>query len=65
MDTFLTFATILTATILALFAALGLHWLLLRAAVLLMQPATVARRAVQPAMFNATRLVARAYAHRR
>jgi hypothetical protein len=41
MDTFLTFATILTATVLALFAALGLHWLLLRAAVLLVQPATV------------------------
>ena len=45
MDTLLSFAIVLAATILALFTALGLHWLLLRAAFLLMQPATASRRA--------------------
>jgi len=65
MDTFLSFATLLTATILALFAALGLHWLLLRAAVLLMQPATVGRRVLQPAIVYGTRRVAHAFAQRR
>jgi len=65
MDTILTFATVLTATILALFVALGLHWLLLRAAVLLMQPATAGRRAAQPAIVHGTRLVAHAFAQRR
>jgi hypothetical protein len=65
MDTLLSFATVLTATILALFAALGLHWLLLRAAFLLMQPATASRRAAQPAIVHGTRLVAHAYPQRR
>ena len=65
MDTILTFATVLTATILALFVALGLHWLLLRAAFRLMQPATVSRRVAQPAIVHGTRLVAHAYAQRR
>ncbi len=65
MDTILTFATVLAATILALFVALGLHWLLLRAAFRLMEPATASRRAVQPAIVHGTRLVARAYAQRR
>lgn len=65
MDTILTFATVLAATILALFAALGLHWLLLRAAFLLMQPATASRRVSQPAIVHGTRLVAHAYAQRR
>lgn len=65
MDTLLSFATVLTATILALFAALGLHWLLLRAAFRLMQPATANRRVAQPAIVHGTRLVAHAYAQRR
>ncbi|MGA2300618.1 MAG: hypothetical protein ABSG77_07985 [Candidatus Acidiferrum sp.] len=65
MDTLFSFATVLTATILALFAALGLHWLLLRAAFLLMQPATANRRVAQPAIEHATRLVAHAYGQRR
>ena len=65
MDTILTFATILAATILALFSALGLHWLLLRAAFLLMQPATASRRVSQSAIVHGTRLVAHAYAQRR
>ncbi len=65
MDTLLSFATLLAATILALFVALGLHWLLLRAAFLLMQPATASRRVAQPAIEHATRMVAHAYAQRR
>jgi len=65
MDTILTCATVLAATILALFAALGLHWLLLCAAFRLMQPATANRRPVQPAIVHATRLVAHAYAQHR
>jgi len=65
MDTLLSFAIVLAATILALFVALGLHWLLLRAAVLLMQPATASRRAAQPTIMHGTRLVAHAYALRR
>jgi hypothetical protein len=64
MDTLLSFAIVLAATILALFAALGLHWLLLRAAFLLMQPATAGRRA-QPAIEHGTRLAAHAYAQHR
>jgi hypothetical protein len=65
MDTILTFATVLAATLLALFAALGLHWLLLRAAFLLMQPATASRRVAQSVIVHGTRLVAHAYAQRR
>jgi len=65
MDTILSFATVLAATILALFAALGLHWLLLRAAFLLMQPATATRRIPRPAFVHGTRLVAHAYAQHR
>jgi hypothetical protein len=65
MDTILGFAVVIIATILALFAALGLDWLLLRAAFRLMQPATASRRVSQPAIVHATRLVAHAYAQRR
>jgi hypothetical protein len=65
MDTILTFATVLAATILALFVALGLHWLLLRAAFRLMQPATASLRISPPAIVHGTRLVAHAFAQRR
>lgn len=65
MDTILGFAIVLLTTILALFVALGLHWLLLRAAFLLMQPATASRRVARPAIVYGTRLVAHAYAQRR
>jgi len=65
MDTILGFTIVLLATILALFVALGLHWLLLRAAFLLMQPATANRRVARPAIVYGTRLVAHAYAQRR
>ena len=65
MDTMLGFAAIVIATILALFAALGLDWLLLRGVFLLMQPATADRRIPQPAIEHGSRLVAHAYAQRR
>jgi len=65
MDTILGSVIITTATILALFAALGLDWLLLRGVFLLMQPATADRRAAQPAIEHGTRLAAQAYAQRR
>jgi hypothetical protein len=62
MDTFITFATIITATIFALFSALALQALLLRAAFALMQPATASRHIATPAIERGTQLVARAYA---
>jgi len=65
MDTLLSFAIVAIATIVALFVALGLHWLLLRAAFLLMQPATASRRIEPHAIVHGTRLVAHAYAQRR
>ncbi len=65
MDTILGFAIVLLATILALFVALGLHWLLLRAAFLLMQPATAGRRVAPPTIVHGTRLVAHAFAQHR
>lgn len=65
MDTILGSVIITTATILALFAALGLDWLLLRGVFLLMQPATADRRGAQPAIEHGTRLAAQAYAQRR
>ena len=65
MDTILGSVIITTATILALFAALGLDWLLLRGVFLLMQPATADRRIPQLAIEHGTRLAAHAYAQRR
>ena len=63
MDTILGFAAVLIVTILALCAALGLDWLLLRGAFLLMQPAT-ARQVARPAIEHGARLAAQAYGRR-
>jgi len=65
MDTFFGFAAVLITTLVALFAALALQGLLLRATLALMQPATTARRITHPAMERGTQLVARAYAKAR
>ncbi len=65
MDTFLGFATVVMTTIIALFSALALQALFLRAAFALMQPATAARRIALPAIERGTQLVARAYARGR
>ena len=65
MNTTFGFAAIAAATILAVFAALALDWLLLRGVFLLMQPATADRRAAKPAIEHGTRLTAQAFAQRR
>jgi hypothetical protein len=62
MDTFFAFAAVVMATIVALFSALALQALLLRAAFALMQPATAGRRIALPAIERGTHLVARASA---
>ena len=63
MDTMLTFVGLVITTLVALFAALALQTLLLRAAFALMQPATAGRRVPQPAVegLHGTQLVARAF----
>ena len=62
METMIGFAALVMATILALFSALALQALLLRAAFALMQPATADRRIARPAIERGSRLVVRAYA---
>jgi hypothetical protein len=62
MDTFFGFAAVVTTTIIALFWALALQALLLRAAFALMQPAAAGRRTVLPGIERGAQLVARAYA---
>jgi hypothetical protein len=61
MDTMLGFASLVITTILALFAALALNWLLLQATFALMQPATADRRKARPALEHGSRLAAQAY----
>jgi hypothetical protein len=62
MDTFLTFAAVVVVSILALFSALALQSLLLRATLALMQPATATRRFATPPLEHGTRLAAHAFA---
>lgn len=64
METMLAFTAIAVATLVALFAALALESLLLRAAFALMQPATAGRRAAQHALEQGVRLGAHAYGQR-
>jgi hypothetical protein len=61
MDSLLGFASLVIATILALFTALALAWLLLQATFVLMQPATADRRNERPALESGVRMAARAY----
>jgi hypothetical protein len=61
MDSMLGFASLVIATILALFAALALDWLLLKAAFVLMQPATTDRSTSRPALESGVRMAARAF----
>ena len=65
MDTFIEFAVVVMATIVALFSALALQALLLRGVFALMAPATASRRNVPPPMERGTQLVARAFAKAR
>jgi hypothetical protein len=65
MDTMLAFVGLVITTLVALFAALALQTLLLRAAFALMQPATARGRIPQPAVEHGTQLVARAFSRAR
>jgi hypothetical protein len=62
MDTFLAFAAVVIVSILALFSALALQSLLLRATLALMQPAAATRRIATPSLEHGTRLAAHAFA---
>ena len=61
MDTMIAFAALLITSLVALFAALALDWILLRGMFFLMQPATANRRAATVALEHGTQLAARAY----
>ena len=61
MDTMLGFASLVITTLMALFMALALQGLLLRAMVALMHPATADRRAPKPGLGQGAKLVAQAY----
>lgn len=65
METFIGFAALVMATLVALFGALALQALLLRGIFALMAPATADRRAASPSMEHGTRLAARAFAKAR
>jgi len=65
MIAMLHFATLVIATILAGFAAAGMNWLCLRAACVLMQPATSRRITVRPELARGSAQLARAYASNR
>jgi hypothetical protein len=65
METFIEFAVFGMATVLALFSALALQALLMRAVLALMEPATADRRIAPPSMARGTQMVARAYAKAR
>ncbi|GAC1676366.1 MAG: hypothetical protein PVS2B2_12030 [Candidatus Acidiferrum sp.] len=62
MNTMINLAALFTATLLAVAAAVGLDWLLLRAAFQLMRPATVRQMASSTDLAQGARKVARAFA---
>jgi hypothetical protein len=61
MDTMMGFAALVIASLVALFSALALDWLLLQGMFLLMRPATANRRAAVMPIEQGTQLTARAY----
>ncbi len=61
MDTMMSFAVLGMATLAAVFAAVGLNWLLLRWTFALMRPAAVRSRVTVAEIERGTRLAARAY----
>jgi hypothetical protein len=62
MIAMLHFATLVIATMFAAAAAVGFHWLLLRAAFLMMRPATARRIPGRTALVRGTAELARAFA---
>ena len=65
MIAMLQFATLAIATMFALAAAAGLHWLCLKAAFLMMRPATARRIPVRTELVRGTAQLARAFASQR
>jgi hypothetical protein len=65
MIAMLQFATLAIATMFALAAAAGLHWLCLKAAFLMMRPATARRIPVRTELVRGTTQLARAFASQR
>ncbi len=61
MDTMIQFIALILTTLIALFAALALDWLLLRGMFLLMQPATADRRVRVAGLERGAQMAARAY----
>ncbi len=61
MIAILQFATLVITTMFAVAAAVGLHWLFLRAAFLMMRPATARRVPVRTELVRGTAQLARAY----
>jgi hypothetical protein len=60
----LQFATLVITTLFAALAAVAFHWLLLRAAFLMMRPATTGRIPGRTELVNGTAQLARAFASR-
>ena len=65
MVAMLQFATLVITTIFAAAAAVGLHWLFLQAAFLMMRPATARRISVRPELARGTTQLARAFTSQR
>jgi hypothetical protein len=65
MVALLSLVTLAVVTILALGAAAAMHWLLLRVALRLMQPASIRPVPARPELVRGTMQLARAYAPRR
>jgi len=61
MIAMLQFATLVITTICAVAAAAGLHWVCLKAAFLMMRPATARRIPVRTELARGTAQLARAY----
>ena len=65
MIAMLQFATLVIATMFAAAAAVGFHWLLLRAAFVIMRPATARRIPVRTELVRGSAQLARAFASHR
>jgi hypothetical protein len=65
MNAMLLFATLVIATMFAVAAAAGLFWLFLKAAFLMMQPATARRIPTQTDLVRGTAQLARAFSSQR
>jgi hypothetical protein len=65
MIAMLQFATLVITTMFAVAAAAGLHWLCLKAAFLMMRPATARRIPVRTELVRGTAQLARAFASQR